>query len=106
MATEKETEIERLIVARFDRIDRKLENQINEIKIEMVKVESRLGQEINKLESRLGKEIVQVESKLGQEIARIKVDVNWIKWLFGGLLSAILILLSIIITILFKLVNP
>ena len=84
MTTEKETEIERLIVARFEQIDRKLENQINEIKIEIVKVESRLG----------------------QEIARIKVDVNWIKWLFGGLLSAILILLSIIITILFKLVNP
>ncbi len=49
MTTEKETEIERLIVARFDRIDRKLENQINEIKIEIVKVESRLSQEINKL---------------------------------------------------------
>ena len=84
MATEKETEIERLIVDRFEQIDRKLENQINEIKIKIVKVEFRLG----------------------QEIARIKVDVNWIKWLFGGLLSAILILLSIIITILFKLVNP
>ncbi len=95
MTTEKETEIERLIVARFDQIDRKLENQINEIKIEIVKVESRLGQEMTK-----------VESRLGQEIAKIKVDVNWIKWLFGGLLSAILILLSIIITILFKLVNP
>ncbi len=28
---------------RFDQIDRKLENQINEIKIEIVKVESKLG---------------------------------------------------------------
>ena len=33
--------------------------------------------------------MTKVESRLGQEIAGIKVDINWIKWLFGGLLSAI-----------------
>lgn len=68
---------------RFDRIDRRLETQINELKIEIIKS----------------------ESKLNQEIVKIKVDTTWIKWLFGGLLSFILVLLSVIITVLFKLVG-
>ncbi len=51
-------------------------------------------------------------TELNKEITQIKVsqaglsnDNSWIKWLFGGLLSFILILLSIIITLLFKLVS-
>lgn len=68
---------------RFDRIDRRLETQINELKIETIKS----------------------ESKLNQEIVKIKVDTTWIKWLFGELLSFILVLLSVIITVLFKLVG-
>ena len=87
-------ELRKIISDRFDETDRKLETQINEIKIEIVKVESRLNQKIG-----------ETESKLGQEIAGIKVDITWIKWLFGGLLSFILILLSILITVLFKLVG-
>ena len=87
-------ELRKIISDRFDETDRKLETQINEIKIEIVKVESRLNQKIG-----------EAESKLGQEIAGIKVDITWIKWLFGGLLSFILILLSILITVLFKLVG-
>ena len=87
-------ELRKIISDRFDETDRKLETQINEIKIEIVKVESRLNQKIG-----------ETESKLGQEIAEIKVDITWIKWLFGGLLSFILILLSILITVLFKLVG-
>lgn len=39
------------------------------------------------------------------ELAGIKVDTTWIKWLFGGLLSFILILLSVIITVIFKLIS-
>ena len=39
------------------------------------------------------------------ELAGIKVDNTWIKWLFGGLLSFILLLLSVILTVLFKLVG-
>jgi hypothetical protein len=39
------------------------------------------------------------------ELAGIKVDTVWIKWLFGGLLSFILILLSVIITVIFKLIG-
>ncbi|MGL5078271.1 MAG: hypothetical protein ACRDBG_20930 [Waterburya sp.] len=75
--------IEKLISDRFDKIDRRLETQINELKIEIIKS----------------------ESKLSQEIVKIKVDTTWIKWLFGGLLSFILVLLSVIITVLFKLVG-
>ncbi|MGB5633360.1 MAG: hypothetical protein WBM44_09270 [Waterburya sp.] len=93
MTTEQPSELEeikKLISDRFDKQDQK----ISEIKIEIVKVESKLGQKIN-----------EVESKLGQEIAGIKVDTTWIKWLFGGLLSFILILLSVIITVTFKLIS-
>ncbi|NJK57724.1 MAG: hypothetical protein HC939_17845 [Pleurocapsa sp. SU_5_0] len=39
------------------------------------------------------------------ELAGIKVDTAWIKWLFGGLLSFILILLSVTITVIFKLIG-
>ncbi|MBW4535841.1 MAG: hypothetical protein KME09_18035 [Pleurocapsa minor HA4230-MV1] len=39
------------------------------------------------------------------ELAGIEVDTTWIKWLFGELLSFILILLSVIITVIFKLVG-
>ena len=39
------------------------------------------------------------------ELAEIKVDLTWIKWLFGGLLSFILILLSVIITVTFRLIG-
>ena len=91
MSNETELEqIKKLIEDRFDKQDEK----ISDIKIEIVKVESRLNQKIG-----------ETESKLGQEIAGIKVDTTWIKWLFGGLLSFILILLSILITVLFKLVG-
>ncbi|MEM7595362.1 MAG: hypothetical protein AAF383_28345, partial [Cyanobacteria bacterium P01_A01_bin.83] len=72
MTTEQQSELEeikKLISDRFDKQDEK----INDIKIEIVKVESRLGEKIN-----------EVESKLAQDLAGIKVDVTWIKWLFGG----------------------
>lgn len=109
-------ELRKLISDRFDQSDRQLEARINEIKIEIVKVEAKLSreivkvksdlsQEINQLDFKLSQEINAVDSKLSQEIVKIKVDTTWIKWLFGGLLSAILILLSIIITLLFKLVE-
>ena len=104
MTTEQPSELEeikKLISDRFDKQDQKIsdrfdkqDQKISEIKIEIVKVESRLGQKIN-----------EVESKLGQEIAGIKVDTTWIKWLFGGLLSFILILLRVIITVIFKLIS-
>ena len=81
----------------------KQDEKINEIKIELVRVESRLNQKIGETESKLNQKIGETESKLGQELAGIKVDTTWIKWLFGGLLSFILILLSILTTLLFRL---
>ena len=39
------------------------------------------------------------------ELAGIKVDTTWNKWFFGGLLSFILILLSVIIMVIFKLIT-
>jgi hypothetical protein len=39
------------------------------------------------------------------ELTGIKVYTRWIKWLFEGLLSFILILLSVIITVIFKLIG-
>lgn len=87
-------EIIKLIGDRFDQSDKKLETKINEVKIEIIQVKSDLN-----------KEIAEVDFKLGKEIGKLTVDVGWIKWLFGGLLSFILILLSIIVTLLFKLVS-
>ena len=104
MDTEQQSELEeikKLIERRFDKQDEK----IGDLKIEIVKSESRLNQKINEVESKLGQEITQVNAKLSEQIAGIKVDTTWIKWLFGGLLSFILILLSLIITILFKFVT-
>ncbi|MEM7760113.1 MAG: hypothetical protein AAF298_18610 [Cyanobacteria bacterium P01_A01_bin.40] len=126
MTTEQQSELEeikQLISDRFDQQDEK----INEIKIEIVKVESRLGQKVTETEFKLGQnmnevesklsqkitetefklsqKITETESKLGQDIVGIKVDTTWIKWLFGGLLSFILILLSVIITVIFKLIS-
>ena len=104
MNTEQQSELEeikKLIERRFDKQDEK----ISELKIEIVKSESRLNQKINEVESKLGQEITQVNAKVSEQIAGIKVDTTWIKWLFGGLLSFILILLSLIITILFKFVT-
>lgn len=61
-------------------------------------------EEIQKL---IGDRFDQQDEKINDiriELAGIKVDTTWIKWLFGGLLSFILILLSVIITVIFKLI--
>ncbi|MEM8675878.1 MAG: hypothetical protein AAGF83_18690 [Cyanobacteria bacterium P01_G01_bin.67] len=71
----------------------------------MNEVESKLSQKITETEFKLSQKITETESKLGQEIVGIKVDTTWIKWLFGGLLSFFLILLSVIITVIFKLIS-
>ena len=72
-------EIKQLISDRFDRQDRKISDRFDkqDDKIDDIRI----------------------------ELAGIKVDTTWIKWLFGGLLSFILILLSVIITVIFKLVG-
>ena len=65
-------------------------------------------EKLDKLEAKFDDKLTE----LNKEITQVKVsqaalsnDNSWIKWLFGGLLSFVLILLSIIIILLFKLVN-
>lgn len=72
-----------------------------------IETEAKILERLEKLEEKFDQGI----KELGKNINDIKVsqarltnDNSWIKWLFGGLLSFILILLSIIISLLFKLV--
>ena len=70
----------------------------------MEKIENQIVNKLDNIERQLtslNKDVTDI--KISQ--ARLQNDNSWIKWLFGGLLSFILILLSIIITLLFKLVN-
>ena len=82
MTTESQSQIEeikQLIGDRFDKQDQKISNRFD-----------KQDEKINDIRI---------------ELAGIKVDTTWIKWLFGGLLSFILILLRVIITVIFKLIN-
>ncbi len=103
MTTEQQSELEeikKLISDRFDKQDQKISDRFD-------KQDQKISDRFDKQDEKINEiriEIVKVESKLGQDIAGIKVDVTWIKWLFGGLLSFILILLSVIITVIFKLI--
>ena len=92
------TESESKLGQEITKVDAKIGQSINE-------VESKLGQKINEVESKLSQEITKVDAKFSEQIAGIKVDITWIKWLFGGLLSFILLLLCVILTVLFKLVG-
>lgn len=90
MATQTELqELRTFIGDRLTQVDR----QIDEVKSETAEIKS----DVKGLNKRL--------NEVNLEIAIVKNNTNWIKWLFGFLASAILILLSIIITVLFKLVN-
>ena len=64
----------------------------------------RFDQQQQKIDSRFDKQDEKIND-IRVELAGIKVDTTWIKWLFGGLLSFILILLSVIITVIFKLIS-
>lgn len=44
-------------------------------------------------------------AELNTEIQIIKTDLTWIKWLFGLFFSLIIVLLSTVLTVLFKLVG-
>ena len=115
MTTEQQSELEeikQLISDRFDQQEQKISDRFDQ---QEQKISDRFDQQEQKISDRFDQqeqkiseiriEIVKVESKLGQDIAGIKVDVTWIKWLLGGLLSFILVLLSVIITVIFKLIS-
>lgn len=64
--------------------------------------------QLEEIEKLIGDRFGKQDEKINNiriELAGIKVDITWIKWLFGGLLSFILILLRVIITVIFKLIN-
>ena len=64
--------------------------------------------ELKEIKKLIGDRFDKQDEKINDiriELAGIKVDTTWIKWLFGGLLSFISILLSVIITVIFKLVG-
>ena len=67
-------------------------------------INARFDKQDEKINARFDKQDEKI-SDLKIELAEIKVNTTWIKWLFGGLLSFILILLSVIITVIFKLVG-
>ena len=83
-------DIKEFINARFDKQDEK--------------INARFDKQDEKINARFDKQDEKI-SDLKIELAEIKVNTTWIKWLFGGLLSFILILLSVIITVIFKLVG-
>ena len=83
-------EIKKLIGDRFDKQDEKISD--------------RFDKQDEKISDRFDKQDEKIND-IRIELAEIKVDTTWIKWLFGGLLSFILILLSVIITVIFKLVE-
>lgn len=65
-------------------------------------------EKLDKIEAKFDDKLTELNKKITQikvSQAALSNDNSWIKWLFGGLLSCVLILLSIIITLLFKLVN-
>lgn len=61
----------------------------------------KLDNKIDQLDRKVDKRIDGVEA----EIKLVKNDLGWLKWIMGFAFSAILLLLSIILTVLFKLVN-
>lgn len=80
------TELENRIIKKLDRLETKIDDGLKEV---------------NQKFDTISKEVTEIKmSQTG--LAR---DNAWIKWLFGGLFSFILILLSILITVLFKLVD-
>ena len=53
----------------------------------------------------LSNKISNTENQLATEIKLVKNDLTWIKWLFGIFSSLIIVLLSTILTVLFKLLG-
>lgn len=67
---------------------------------------------MNSTEDKLERKIESVQNDLNgfrEEIkvslATIKTDLTWLKWLFGIFSTVLTLLLSLLITVLFKLVN-
>ena len=93
-------EIKEFIRERFDKQNEKINERFD-------KQDEKINERFNKQDEKINQLIQKQDEKINElkiDLAKIKVDTIWIKWLFGGLLSAILILLSLILTTLFKLI--
>ena len=78
-----------------------------EPQLELEEIKKLISDRFDKQDEKISDRFDKQDEKINNiriELAGIKVDTTWIKWLFGGLLSFILILLSVIITVIFKLV--
>lgn len=78
------------------------ETELEQLKKLIVERFVAVDQRFDKVDEKF-KDIDKELENIRTGIAILKVDTTWIKWLFGGLLSFVLILLSIILTVLFKL---
>lgn len=67
----------------------------------MTESDRELKEIINSRFDQLSKEVIEVKT----EIKIVKNDLTWIKWLFGILGSLIIVLLSVILTVTFKLLG-
>ena len=75
---------------------------------QLEEIKQLISDRFDKQDEKIGDRFDKQDEKINDiriELAGIKVDTTWIKWLFGGLLSFILILLSVIITVIFKLIS-
>ena len=71
--------------------------ETNDLKTQLEKIDKKIDDKVDKLDDKIE------ELKIGQ--ATIKNDLTWIKWLFGVFSAILTLLLSVLITVLFKLVN-
>ena len=71
--------------------------ETNDLKIQLEKIDKKIDNKVDKLDDKIE------DLKIGQ--ATIKNDLTWIKWLFGVFSAILTLLLSVLITVLFKLVN-
>ena len=76
----------------------------SKIETDIVDLLNKLDKKFDKVDERFQKIEIRQEEIKG-EIKTVKTDLAWIKWLFGILGSMVVLLLSIILTVTFKLLG-
>ena len=75
---------------------------------DLERIEKLIGDRFDKQDQKISDRFDKQDEKINDirvDLAVLKVYITWVKWLFGGLLSFILILLSVIIIVIFKLIS-
>ena len=78
-----EQELKDLIIQKLDKLDCKIDDSTKDLK----------------------NEIALNTSELNNKINLVKNDLTWLKWLFGIFSSLIIVLLSVLLTVTFKLLG-